>query len=200
MKNLFFMKIGPYNSLQKGLSKFESLKLLTLQKIDPTININEIHKYLPNHLISDFDLIITSNLRRSKETAKYLTKTIFKKNIPVFSTDLLNEVKFDISKFCSKEEYEKQGSNLIRKKFIESFIKDNLIESRKDIKQRMDKFENLIANENKKILCISHTFFMKLYIIYKKERNLFQKPKILNKYLDPNKRIFEFCEVTKINP
>jgi len=205
MVEVYLMKIAPYNPFQKGLSKFESLKLLTMQQSDSQIGLSfedSILRNLNKEIFSGVDLIISSNLRRAKETVNFLIdKGIVKKNVLVKYNNLLNEIKFDLSTFCSEDEYEKYESDIVRKKFIENFIKDSLIESQKDLKKKFEEFSNLIGVESKKytkILCISHTFFIKLYSIYKKHKDLFDNPKIINKSIDPNKKIMNFCEVMRV--
>ena len=181
------MKIAPYSPIQKNLSRFESVKLLTTQKINPRINQKLTQNILRKKSLRKIDLIITSNLLRAKETAKFLTKNfIVDKGARIINSSLLNEIKFKIG--CSNKDYEKEKSNIIRKNFIELFIQDKLIDKRQEIQNKFTTFDRLIKKweKSRNILCISHTFFIKLYLIYRDNPHLFDNPKILWEYINPN--------------
>lgn len=68
------MKTGPYNPLGPRLDKYESYQLVTLHKYDPSLDNNLMEDCLKNTKLNltQVDYILTSDLRRTKETAQYL--------------------------------------------------------------------------------------------------------------------------------
>ncbi|MEA3449575.1 MAG: hypothetical protein U9Q85_01155, partial [Patescibacteria group bacterium] len=67
-------------------------------------------------------------------------------------------------------------------------------ESLDEIKERISQL-NLLLKNNTGLLIISHTFFLKLFLIFKKEPLLFNSPEIIKKYINPKEKIIEFGEV-----
>jgi broad specificity phosphatase PhoE len=197
------MKIGPYNSIKKGLTKYESIKLLTLNKFDTEIDQEQMKKYIQHDkFFLKFDCIVVSKFNRAQSTLKYLLDNdLLKNNIVIKSSSNLDEILFDSGLLCTEKEYTRFGSNIIRKRFLDFFVNDNLTETLEQIKSRIDNLEkdlNVLDRKYKNILCISHTFFIKLVLIYKKNRNLFSEPHIIKNNINPNKRIMEFCEINNI--
>jgi len=133
--------------------------------------------------------IFCSDLKRGKETADELAmKLDVSEVVPL---DLLREVKFDIKKLLTREEFEKEGSNLVRQRFVSAFIDDDLEESRKEIKLRIDQFLSMVKDlSDGTYLVIGHSFFMKILETYRREPDLFEKPGKLIDYLDPTKRTY----------
>jgi hypothetical protein len=188
MKKIQFKKIYKYDPTFEGkYSKYQGYKLITLQKNSPGI--------LPgDHEAQSvrFKKVFTSSLLRGAESGKYISNKI---NINHEKTKDLNEIKFDLEKLLSEEEFNNMGSNLVRQRFIESFIKDSLNESRKNIKTRILRLLKRINGlENGYHLFICHSFFMKIFQIYLMDNSLFENPKIVHKYFDPTKKTFEFGE------
>lgn len=199
------MKTGPYNPIKKGLTKYESYRLITLQEHDPPLDADLMRECLGRVEIElrQIDYLVTSKLKRAKETAQYLIDhNLVRGNIGLKSMSCLNEIKFDMAVLCSEEEYEKQGSTIVRQRFISAFIGDTLTETRDEIKKRFNDFEKellKLKSHYQNILCLSHTFFIKLYTNYKIHRELFVKPVILKNHLHPEKRLMEFCSRSRVN-
>ena len=200
---IILMKTGPYNPFRSKLNKYHSYGLITLQQYDPPLDVKAMEACLTNIKIdlAGVDYLLTSNLKRASQTAQYLKNAgIIRPNIPVgnkFFCSLLNEVKFDLRAFCSQAEYEAQGSVIVRQRFITGFINDNLAETRRYLKQRFARLAKEIfqlQQRHQNILCVSHTFFIKLYGIYQERPDLFEHPQIIKNYIDPAKRIMDFCE------
>ena len=89
------IKIGPYSPIKNGLTKYNSLKLLTLNKFDPEINQEQVQEYLKDIKtdFSKFDCVLISELNRAKSTFKYLIDNyLLSKNLKVVTTPSLNEI------------------------------------------------------------------------------------------------------------
>jgi len=198
------MKIGPYNPMKNGLSKYKSLKLLTLHKYDPKLNqikMEECAEKFSKNTFKKYSCIFISSTARARGTAKFLMENNFlSKNAVVLENSMLNEIKFDMKKLCTQKEYEYYGSAIVRQRFIEAFIDDTLGETRKGMERKCIKLHyklKKMKSNHESILIISHTFFIKIFLIYLKNKKLFQKPEILKKFIDPTEKIMDFCQRTK---
>lgn len=164
------MKTGPYSPLKKGLSKYASICLLTIYKNDPVIDEAAMFRYFSRlqkkqRLFKKIDLVVVSNLRRARKTAEFIVENgLINNNVKIKKLGCLNEIKFSIKKICSQSEYNRYGSVIVRERFVEAFIKNELTESRKQIEKRCKKLDRLLSGEKKpqNILCVSHTFFLKI--------------------------------------
>tara|TARA_E500000178_G_scaffold355842_1_gene430095 strand:+ start:3562 stop:4962 length:1401 start_codon:yes stop_codon:yes gene_type:complete len=107
-----------------------------------------------------YDLIITSNLKRSKSTAKLF------KSKKIISTPLLNEI--DYGKIDGKNiEFLKLNHPKIVKSWKKGIdIKFPNGESTKNVKQRIFKFLNFLRKirKKKKILIITHSYFLRVFL------------------------------------
>ncbi|KKS77662.1 MAG: hypothetical protein UV74_C0013G0149 [Candidatus Woesebacteria bacterium GW2011_GWB1_43_14] len=189
MKKVFVRKIFPYDSTFDGeFSRYDGYDLITLRKLDPGISSHPDME-LPESMKPV--CVFCSDLRRGKETAGEIAKNLDVGE--VVPLDLLREVKFDIKKLLTREEFEKEGSNLVRQRFVSAFIDDALEESRDEIKARMDKFINQVRKlPGGNYLVIGHSFFMKILETYRREPNLFENPSKLVKHLDVAKRTYDY--------
>lgn len=180
-----------------GWSKYESLELLTLQKHSPELSDrNFVRECVDRKLVAGVEVIIHSNLTRARETAEVIRELFSDSSISLKPTPLLNEVRFSIKALATEEEYQKHGSDIVRKRFIDHFIADKLLESREEIAKRIQGLLKLLNTQyqNKRVLCVSHSFFMKIFKIYLADSNLFEDPDILKDHFNPKKKTFEFCE------
>jgi broad specificity phosphatase PhoE len=183
-----------YDPTFKGkYSKYEGYRLSGLQRVSPDI----MKSYKVKFKRTFNNPIFCSTLKRGIEIASIIAKH---QKLKINKSKKLNEIKFDLKKLLSKREYEKYGSNLVRERFIQTFIDDRLIEKRGDIKKRIEK---LIAVIKKlpagNYLLISHSFYMKILQVYLEDQSLFEKPEVLKKYFDPNKKTFDFGKGFEFN-
>ncbi len=181
-------KIFAYDPTFKGkYSRYEGYCRSTLQQESPDINEE---KYSIEPLVFDGP-IFSSSLKRGYQSAEAFREHY--KDKKIVKTELLNEIKFDLKKLVSEKEFEQEGSKLVRKRFIEAFIKDDLSEKRSEIQKRMDDFMKIFSNrEGATVLAISHSFFMKILEIYLKDKKLFENPEILLKEFDPMQKTYGF--------
>lgn len=202
---IIFIKIGPYIPLKQSLNKYQSYNLITLQKYDPPLDETRINSYLKNTKkdLAKIDYLLTSNLKRALQTSQFLkTNHLIKQKVKIQKTCYLNEIKFSMAKLCSQQEYRQHQSIIVRQRFISAFIADTLTESHQDIQKRFILLEKQIAklqSDHQNIACISHTFFIKIYSVYKKHPDIFEHPEIIKKYLNPNKKIMDFCSTKKLH-
>mgnify|MGYP003971447203 CR=1 FL=1 len=189
MKEIAFRKILGYDPTLGGkFSRYGGYCLITEQKQDPSI-------IKPENEIFDFpkDIygpIFCSSLKRGIDSASYVC---MKTGLTKVVLPELNEINFSLEDLLSEEEYLEQGSDLVRKRFVEYFVEDKFKEKRGSIQ---DRTHNLLARFNVlpegRHLAISHSFFMKIFEAYSKEPTLFEEPELLANYLDPFKKIYMF--------
>lgn len=166
MKKIIFIRTSPYNYKLPNKSLYKSLDEIGLQKSQPHILkpnkktekvvISILKRYKPSQ-------VFCSEFIRSQETAK-----LFSKKISIVSD--LNEIKFSMDNFSSKEEFptdefDYRKINETRFRFSQALIHDQLQENQKSIRKRIINLEKYIINcpDRQNILCISHGFIMKLF-------------------------------------
>lgn len=186
MKTIFFRKVFPYDPTFGGkFSRYEGYSLITLQKDSPGVS-----EVIPLKLKIGVP-ILASPLKRARETAVQVAKELSINKIEYLPC--LSEVRFDLGSLVSESEFLKDGSNLVRKRFVEEFIKDNLSEKREDIKKRVQELEQMVNNlPQGNYLVIGHSFYMKILESYFKHKNLFEEPEVLALGFDCSKKTYDF--------
>ena len=188
MKNIIVRKTFKYSPIEDGKSKYESYNSITLQiNSPPIIEKNAIIKTFP------IEFIYCSDLLRAKQSADVYAKVTHCK---VTSESFFREVRFSLKALVTAEEYNTYGSVLVRQRFVDGFINDTLAEKRTEIVSRILEIEHLIKNcDYKNILIVSHSFFMKLFEAYSKDKiKIFSDPQKLRTYILPTKKTYEFGE------
>jgi broad specificity phosphatase PhoE len=181
MKKIVVRKIFSYDPTFAGkYSKYVGYALIAKKKLDPSIEDGEAFK-------KNFDTVFCSSLKRGIQSAKRYSNTKIEK------LSLLDEISFDLTQLLSKEEYKRFGSNLVRQRFVEAFVTDNLDESRKSLKSRIKilikKLEELPEGD---YLLVSHSFFMKIVEVFLKEDSLFDNPDLVRKHFNTDNKTYEF--------
>lgn len=169
MKKIIFIRTAPYDYKFPDKSLYESLDDIGLQKSQPHIlkpsikTEKKIRYILKNYKPSQ---IFCSKLIRSQETAK-----LFSKKISMLSN--LNEIKFSMNNFSSKEEFptdnfDYKKINGVRYDFSQMLINNRLQEKKENIIKRIINFGEILKNnpDNQNIFCFSHGFIMKLFENY----------------------------------
>ena len=171
-------------------------------KYDPKLNINDslyygyrlvgMQKYDPNIIAKNNNILVNKNnavcstSKRTIQTAQYFGFMSIK-TIPI-----LNEIKFDLGKLLTEKEFNKYGSSLVRTRFIEAFISNDLNEKRQNIQNRINLLIDYIKN-NEFTTYFSHSFFMKILQAYIESKyQLFESPEILYHFIDANKPTYEY--------
>jgi len=177
-----FIKTLKYESKPTNTDVFEYLSALTTQSIDPpSISNTYIH--------TNAEVVFHSPLRRVVDTLE------FKKDIKYIKTDRLSEILFDIKKLCSKEEWQKEKSDIVRKRFKEFFIKDQLPMKRSVIFNEIKSIlkDCLSQSESFDIAVVSHSFRLKLIEAFiSTEGKIVNNPVLIHKYILDDRKTYEF--------
>lgn len=177
-----FIKTLEHETNPKNGDVFEYLSDLTMQKIDPP-------GISGNHIRTGTKVVFHSPLKRVIDTLE------FRKDVKYIKTDELSEILFDVKKLCTKKEWQKEKSNIIRRRFKEFFIKDHLPTKRSQI---FDEIKNVLNDclsrpELFNIAVISHSFRLKLIEVFIDTKGeILNNPDLIHKYLFDDKKTYQF--------
>ncbi len=171
------------NFIRHAKTKKNANNLFLGSGSDPDIIKNKLYKKNSEN----FDLIITSILKRSKSTSRYFRS---KKTI---ANKLINEMDYGLAEGMNYKQLKFNFPNMIKSWNKGVDVKYPKGENTQDVKRRVNKFLNYLSNINnkKKILIISHSFFIRVLLgmilnfdmkkIYKLKIDHLQSFKILKK-------------------
>lgn len=183
------IKIGQYDPGQNGrYSRYEGYCLSTKEEIDLPITGEAHGVFKDRHPITS--AILHSTLLRAIQTVECLPKTPEVKLIPL---PQLREIPFKLENLVSEEEFEREKSKLVRARFVEAFILNNLMQSREQIRGNIyyviGVLKGLKGNE---AVIVSHSFFMKILETFVNGIDVFGNPENIRQVIDPNTKIYEF--------
>jgi len=175
-----FIKIPKYNLYP------DTQKEDIFEYICNILNQTEDPETLEKGSIDNEELLYCSPLKRS-------TQSISQEKFIILNQ--LREIPFELKNLISEDDYEREGSIAVRRAFKEAFISDKLLISREQIQKENE----YILSLEKNAVFLSHTFRIALILIQIKTKNqIYKNPKLVNKYIDENKKIMEFKEITYI--
>lgn len=145
---------------------------LATDRFTPNIHSDSLRlileKFTHNQL-KKFDLILCSHSKRTIQTAE-LIQSIKKRGLGVRKSENLAEIFFDPSILATEEKFSRNGFIEIRKSLFEGMKKgvgaDSLDKTLKRIECLEREFRRL---PNKNILCITHSFYMRVLRLYFRE-------------------------------
>lgn len=181
MKKVYFRKTVSYDLGKDRPDVFQYLQKVGMQTIDPK----------PQHIFSapiEHSVIFHSTLSRVSDSFPK------DKNDTLFAFNELREILFDLQILCTQEEFEREGSSIVRKRFKEFFIADNLPQKRAELFSEIKKMLNEIqTSSNDTILVVSHSFRLKLIESYVKTNGDIEKnPALIHDYIYDDKKTYDF--------
>ncbi len=189
--NIRFIKIAKYGSGVPVCSKYQFYCQSTMRLIDPDIDLPISYQY--THRRESFGLVYASPMKRSMSSAKYLGER-------VIALDQLAEIIFDLGSLLTSDEYLIYGSKLVRERFANAFIRDELIESRKQIISRAHYLIKYLSKKNEdEAVCVSHSFFMKVVEAEYRGSDLLRHPELIEQFIVPNDKTYQFGDGFIIN-
>ena len=161
------MPADPYTDYSK--LTFDQICDLATEKFTPDIHPNSeklIKEKLDAAEIGKVEVIFCSNSKRTIQTAELICE-VFSLDVEVIPTTLLMEVHFDPSKQMTLKEYEEKGLQLIRERLFEGMEKGKGADSIKETFVRIKELEHFLKNlSQKNVLCVTHSFYMRLLRLY----------------------------------
>jgi hypothetical protein len=180
---ILFKKTCAYQSSPQSGDVFEYVSNLALQKINPDSDQKGAVDFTQKY-------IFYSPLHRVEQSINKVPGHRY------ICENSLAEVVFDISKMCTREEYEKQKSTLIRKKFKQFFIEDTLPQKRSELFSEIESILRKIKETHEEeVVVFSHSFKLKLFEAYIKTKGQIKdKPELIHTFIDDTKKTYEFGE------
>lgn len=179
---IHFIKILEYDTKPNDSDAFDYLCAVASQKIDPP-------SLKPKSLHLDTPVVFYSPLRRSAECLKMERPSRY---IP---SSLLKEIPFDMKQMCPKEEWLTGKSALVRKRFKDRFIKDQLLMKKEDIFEEVRKIlaQCCSAAGTSEVSVVSHSFRMKIIQAFLGTKGrIEEEASLIHGYIHDDRKTFEF--------
>ena len=178
----------PYKDYKK--LSLDELSNLSLQKIDPSIDVSDAKKRIlaSDLLKNDFDVIFMSSAKRAKQTAQIMANALNINDIKI--SDLVKEITFDPKKLVTSQQYENEGLNCVRHGLFEALENNTNIEQISSIITRLDNFKSLLKKGNyQSVLVVTHGFLLRVIDLYMRQSTKNITAQLLNQstnydYLD----------------
>lgn len=171
MKKVQFIRHAKLEKQYSDYSKlmFNELCDLATKRIDPNINKKSTSTVLKKELlkkINNIDLILCSQSLRTKQTAKLIKKTFKLQKVIIKPTKNLNEIYFDPKALITKKVVG-YGFKEIREFLFKGMLNNCGADSVNFTFERIKNLEQELKHYSQKnILCITHSFYMRVLRIY----------------------------------
>lgn len=171
MKKIYFVRHSqltpPFNDYSK--LNFNQICDLATHRVTPSIHPDSFKmiaaKFDPKYLKS-IDLILCSTSNRTLQTAELISK-LSNKPIQIIETDDLSEIFFDPAILTNQKEFDKNGMTAIRQSLFHGMKSEGEADSLGKTLLRAQKLkEELLKLPYQNILCISHSFYMRVLRLF----------------------------------
>ena len=183
---LLFMtitKILSYTVYPPEGDAYDHVCRLLAQEIDPPSD----HP----HELALGGLVFLSPLRRAVEC-------VDPQRAEVCAIEPLREIPFRLQDFCSREAFAELRSTAVRKAFVEGFVADRLLLSRRQLREDVLEVEKLAA-AHPGTHFVSHTFRMKIFkLFYQTDGAIFDRPELMCDLLPTDKHWLAFGETLEL--
>ena len=164
--------------------------LMTASLINESPIIIKKHKFKFD--INNIKKIYTAIDGQTLKTAELIIDNKKAINTQIIPLELFNGVRFSMKNIITKKRFfslpQVQALNEARTNFLTMLYHNNLIEDFDSVKNRIYTILKMLKKEELEVLCISHSFFIKLIEIYLLDNNCFD---------NLEKMIFLFCPEKK---
>lgn len=179
-----FVKILEYDTKPKDKDTFGYLCAVASQEIDPPT-------LKPKSLRLDTPVVFHSPLRRAVECLA------MREDMRYISISSLKEIPFDMRSMCREEEWLAGKSSLVRRKFKEHFVENQLMMERDDIFEEIRKLltQLYLFARTSEVSVVSHSFRMKVIEAFIGTMGRIEKePTLIHEYIHDDRRTFGFGE------
>ena len=171
MKKINFIRhsksANPYTNYAK--LTFTQICDLATDSFTPEIHFDTLRMILEKFTHSElkkFDLMLCSPSKRTIQTAK-LIQSLGKKGLEIRESENLSEIFFDPSILTTEKRFLQKGFIEIRKSLFEGMKKGLGADSLNKILRRVKSLERELKQlPYKNILCVSHSFYMRVLRLY----------------------------------
>lgn len=201
-KITYFITSAPIEHKLDNHDIYDSFDLVSQGKREARL-VDEAKKIIKennfNFNIKKINKIYTATSGQTLETAKIINKVFLNNKAKIFPTDLLNGINFSMKQLISKEVFEKKdySKTIIqaRQVFVNNFFENKLTESKISLAKRIENFLEIIKKSKEdKMLCVGHSFYLKLLNIYLEDKNIFNNKNLLIKKFNPEKKPYNFLD------
>jgi broad specificity phosphatase PhoE len=175
MKKIKFIRHSklthPYDDY--SLLSFSEISGLATGRITPNIH-PESQKMLLEEFgkeqLKSLDLILCSHSNRTEQTARLIQK-LTNKNLEIMKTNNLSEIFFDPEILTNQEEFAMYGLGIIRACLFQGMKNGVGAENLDEVLLRAKKLKKeLLALPYHSILCVTHSFYMRVLKLFFLER------------------------------
>lgn len=175
MKSVTFLRhcrlSDPYADYDK--MSWDELRNLSTDRIDPDIHPDSpqaISERFTRKYLQEFDMILCSPSKRAQRTAERIQR-LSGKDLKIEESNTLREISFDPALLTTKDKFLQDGLPEIRAVLFKGMIqKEPGVEALDDILIRVDTLTGLLEQTRyKNILCITHSFYMRVLQLYLSE-------------------------------
>jgi len=148
----------------------DQLRSLGTGQIDPDIHPGsywEIAEKFPREELQAFDLILCAPSTRTRQTAE-LIKRLSERDPEIEESDILREISFDLALLTSEEKFARDGLPEIRAALFKGIMRNESgAEAVDDLLKRVGALTELLEQtQRENILCITHSFYMRVLRLY----------------------------------
>lgn len=187
---IYVIRTAPYTYQLPQLDLYESFDLIALHKADPLLLPfdRKTKKKLQNIISVSADVWCAPDTR-SIQTAKYMEAK------PMVHNQLA-EIGYSMSEIISRTAfYDNQGKPKVdsaRRSFFSQLVSNRLTESYTQVIKRIEELMDIIQRNNTNLVCISHSFFMKVLETYIRDKKIKNDPHLLLSYYDGSTKAYDF--------
>ncbi len=197
MKKVFIISSAPIDYEIASYDRYDSFNLISFGKLHAPLQAgarNEVSNFHFPFEVTSIGIIMTAEGGQTFDTAEMIKEVKDLDDIKIIQTPNLNGIRFSMDQLVGKEEFIESYKTAIvkaRTMFVEKFFKDQLLESRKSIEERMSSLIARLKELSGNVMCISHGFYMKLLEIYIKSLDKFESLESLIDAFEPTKKPYE---------
>lgn len=172
MKSVTFVRhcrlSDPYTDYNK--LSLNQLRGLGTGRIDPDIHPDsfwEIAEKFTREQLQAFDMIFCAPSTRARKTAE-LIKRLSERDPEIEESDTLREISFDLVLLTSEEKFAREGLPEIRAALFRGMIRNEPgAEALDDLLKRVSTLTEMLEHtQRESILCITHSFYMRMLRLY----------------------------------
>ncbi len=181
-----FLKTLAYPLVPDSGDVFAYLHGVTDQSLDPP----SLH---PGELVLQEPILFHSPLRRVTDALQLSDQQ------ERIALQELKEIPFSLRSLCIQEEWQKERSVAVRRRFKEAFIADKLLLTRSEIEYQIQTLLQRVASYSSAAV-ISHSFRLKLIEAYiKTHGQVFRCPELIGEWIYDDQKTYDWGQGFEID-
>lgn len=181
-----FLRSSEYKVIAEGKSLYKSFDLMAQEVFDPDLITKLSDKSTKNNV-----KVLCSPSLRTQQSGRKLRSDIIVDN-------LLREIKFSMDEILSENAFRKlpvhERVDVTRKLFFQKFVDDQVFEPFNSVRLRILELVQKLLDYDQETVCISHSFFMKVFEVACDHPEILDMPTKLLKYYDGSYKAYGYDE------